>query len=123
MKFLIDVNLSPRWVNLLEAVGFEAVRWTEVGAANASDSEIMRYAASEGYVVMTHDQDFSTLLALSRAGEPSVVLLRLSSLRVEKVGDRVLRALGAVLVDLEKGAIVVIEDKRVRVRDLPMGDG
>ena len=60
MKFLIDVNLSPKWVNLLEAAGFEAVRWTEVGAANASDSEIMRYAASADYVVMTHDQDFST---------------------------------------------------------------
>ena len=123
MKLLIDVNLSPKWVTFLAAAGHEAVRWTEVGAANASDSEIMRYAASNGYVVMTHDQDFSTLLALSRAGEPSVVLLRLSSLRVEKIGDRVLRAIEALTDDLDKGAIAVVEDKRVRVRDLPMENG
>ena len=81
----------------------------------------MRYAAAEGYVVLTHDQDFSTLLALSREGAPSVVLLRLSSLRVDKVGVRVLKAIEAAERDIGEGAIVVIEDKRVRVRSLPMG--
>lgn len=74
------------------------MRRTKVGAANASDGEIMRYALVNNYAVMTHDQDFSTLLALSRAGKPSVLLLRLSSLRVETVGER------------------------VRVRALPMGE-
>lgn len=98
------------------------MRWTQIGAANASDSDIVRYASRNGYVVMTHDQDFSTLLALSRAGEPSVVLLRTSSLRVETIGERVVRAVEAVKADLDEGAIVVIEDKRVRVRSLPMGD-
>ena len=80
----------------------------------------MRYAAQLEYTVLTHDQDFSTLLALSREGKPSVVLLRLSSLRVDKVGARVLRAIKAVEEDITAGAIVVVEDKRVRVRRLPM---
>lgn len=72
--------------------------------------------------MLTHDQDFSTLLALSRKGKPSVVLLRLSSLRVEGVGDRVLKTVKTVAKDIEAGAIVVIEDSRVRVRSLPMRD-
>lgn len=47
----------------------------------------MAWAVQEGYTVLTHDQNFSTLLAHSRSGKPSVVLLRTSSLRVERVGD------------------------------------
>lgn len=117
------MNLSPAWVALLASEGYSAVRWTEVGANTASDEEIAEYATAHGYTVLTHDQDFSTLLALSRRGRPSVVLLRLLSLRVDKVGDRVLGAIKAAEKDIEAGAVVVIEDKRVRSRSLPMQDG
>lgn len=122
MSFLVDVNLSPAWVVLLLANGYSAVRWTEVGANTASDEEIMEYATTHGYAVLTHDQDFGTLLALSRKGKPSVVLLRTSSLRVDKVGDRVLKTVEILAQDIEAGAIVVVEDSRVRVRSLPMRD-
>jgi predicted nuclease of predicted toxin-antitoxin system len=120
VKFLLDMNLSPKWVDLLRAADYEALRWTALGEASASDQEIMHYALIEGYTVLTHDQDFNTLLAHSRAGKPSVVLLRLSSLRVDKVGLRVLKAIAASKYDLARGAIVVIEDKRVRIRPLPL---
>jgi predicted nuclease of predicted toxin-antitoxin system len=98
----------------------EQILGTDIGAANASDQEIMAYATQQNCIVLTHDQDFNTLLALSRLGKPSVVLLRLSSLRVDTTGQRVLRAIHAVLDDLNSGAIVVIEDSRVRVRSLPL---
>jgi len=45
MKILIDMNLSPRWVNFLVAAGFETVHWSQIGAANAPDSEVMKWAA------------------------------------------------------------------------------
>jgi len=35
----------------------------------------MSYAQDHGYVVFTHDLDFGTLLALTRARGPSVVLV------------------------------------------------
>ena len=120
MRFLIDVNLSPRWVELFASKGCDAIRWTELGASNVSDEAIMAYAAEHGDTVLTHDQDFSTLLALSQKGKPSVVLLRLSSLRVDRVGERVLKAIKAAEEHIHSGAIVVIEDRRVRVRSLPM---
>lgn len=47
MKLLIDVNLSPVWVAALEARGFEAVHWSEVGDLRARDVEIMNWAPSE----------------------------------------------------------------------------
>ncbi|HEX4596820.1 MAG TPA: DUF5615 family PIN-like protein [Burkholderiaceae bacterium] len=44
MKLLVDMNLSPRWVDMLTDAGIQAVHWTVVGAKNASDAEIMAYA-------------------------------------------------------------------------------
>ena len=120
VKLLVDVNLSPRWVTLLTSDGLEAIRWSEVGAVDAPDPTIMRYAEREDYVVPTHDQDFGTLLAYSRQGKPSVILLRTTSLRVGTVGPRLLKALHAAREDLVMGAILVIEDKRVRLRNLPI---
>lgn len=35
MKLLIDMNLSPRWVDLLLDAGFEAVHWSAAGTQRA----------------------------------------------------------------------------------------
>ncbi|MFP4087231.1 MAG: DUF5615 family PIN-like protein [Desulfobacteraceae bacterium] len=43
MKIVIDMNLSPHWVQLLVKAGHEAVHWSEVGAPNASDRDIMAW--------------------------------------------------------------------------------
>lgn len=37
MKILLDMNLSPAWVEFLEGEGFEAVHWSLVGEPNAPD--------------------------------------------------------------------------------------
>jgi predicted nuclease of predicted toxin-antitoxin system len=54
MKLLIDTNLSPRWIGLLNHAGWEAVHWSTVGSATTADSEIMAFAAENDYVVVTH---------------------------------------------------------------------
>lgn len=51
MKLLIDMNLSPCWVNLFADSGIKAVHWSTVGENNAPDSEIMTYAKVNDYIV------------------------------------------------------------------------
>jgi predicted nuclease of predicted toxin-antitoxin system len=34
---LVDMNLSPSWVDRLARHGFEAVHWSTIGAATAPD--------------------------------------------------------------------------------------
>jgi predicted nuclease of predicted toxin-antitoxin system len=41
MRFLVDMNLSPRWVDLLAAAGHEAVHWIDVDELNAPDRVIL----------------------------------------------------------------------------------
>ena len=70
---------------------------------------------------MSADTDFGTLLAQSGARSPSVLLLRLRSpRRARQLADLLLANLDAVADDLGAGAIVVVEDERVRVRRLPI---
>lgn len=45
MKILVDMNLSPLWVQFLEANGIKAEHWSSIGKASAPDSQILNYAA------------------------------------------------------------------------------
>ena len=44
MKILIDMNLSPDWVDAFAAANIEAIHWSAIGNAKAEDTEIVRYA-------------------------------------------------------------------------------
>jgi len=87
MKLLIDMNLSPRWLGVLEASGFEALHWSDVGPLDAPDTEIMRFARNGDFVVLTHDLDFSAILAVTNGAKPSVVQLRADDVSPEFAAD------------------------------------
>ena len=37
MKIVIDMNLSPQWVDVLMLEGYDCVHWSEIGSPNAPD--------------------------------------------------------------------------------------
>ena len=76
MKLLIDMNLSPGWVQVFGQQGWETVHCPTVGDPRATDQTIMHWALEHEFVVFTHDLDFGALLAVTRAEGPSVVQLR-----------------------------------------------
>ena len=120
MKLLIDMNLSPRWSTVLAAVGFEAAHWSALGAANAPDTEIMAYAAANGYVVLTHDLDFGAILAATHGEKPSVVQIRAEDVSPDVIGTQVVAALRQMTAELDQGALLTVEPNRTRVRVLPL---
>ncbi len=87
------MHLSPLWVEALDSQGFEATHWSWVGNPGAPDRGILEWARKEGYVVFTHDLDFSRLLALTQAEGPSVVQLRSQSVLPGEAGPLILAAL------------------------------
>ena len=121
MKFLIDHNLSPTVAEHLRDAGHDAVHTGDMGLATAEDPEILGVARRESRVIVSADTDFGTLLASERATDPSFVLFRLRSpRRADELSELLLANLDAVADDLDAGAVVVIEDERVRVRLLPI---
>lgn len=71
MKLLVDMNLSPQWVEFLQGHGFDTIHWSTVGNPRASDKTIIEWAREDTRVVLTHDLDFSRVLALTRASGPA----------------------------------------------------
>lgn len=120
MKLLVDMNLSPGWVDLFAREGIEAVHWATIGMATALDSEIMSYARHHGYVVLTHDLDFSAMLAATNGEKPSVVQIRADDVSPFFIGMAVIRALGQLRQELESGALLTVEPSRTRARLLPL---
>ena len=120
LRVIIDVNLSPDWVPVLNDAGFEAMHWVDVGDPSAPDREIMDWAVANGYVVFSHDLDFSTMLALTRAGRPSLIQLRGPKVLPEQIAEQLIQSLRRFQADLDAGALLLIEPGRSRVRVLPL---
>jgi predicted nuclease of predicted toxin-antitoxin system len=69
VKLLVDMNLSPSWVERLARHGSEAVHWSTIGPATAPDSEILTWANQHDFVLITNDLDFSSNPRCHRRGD------------------------------------------------------
>ena len=122
MKLLVDMNLSPSWVERLARHGFEAVHWSTIGAATAPDLEILTWANGHKFVLITNDLDFSAILAASAGGSPSVVQIRTQDLLSDESVSIVAKALEVHREDIKRGALLSIDEGGTRVRMLPLKD-
>lgn len=120
MKLLIDMNLSPAWVETFQHSGLQAVHWSTVGDPRATDRSIMQWARDNGYIVFTHDLDFGTLLAATEAKGPSVIQIRTQDVTPEHLQHAVIAALRQFEAMLEQGALIIIDEKKYRARILPL---
>ncbi|MCP4699796.1 MAG: hypothetical protein GY862_23535 [Gammaproteobacteria bacterium] len=119
MKIVIDVNLSVHWVSTLKKEGFEAIHWRNIGKSTAPDEEIMEWARQNGYVVFTQDLDFGTLLALSGQNSPSIFQLRTENSLPQYSAHLVLNALKQFADILTQGALVTVNENKIRAKVLP----
>ena len=120
MKFLADMGISPATVEALRAHGHQATHLHEHALDRLADFEILDKARAEQAVVLTHDLDFSDLMAASHALIPSVIIFRLPDMRPGNVTRHLLAVIAQHSAALEQGAIVSVGERRIRVRQLPI---
>ena len=114
------MNLSPQWVAHLKSAGISAVHWSEIGRADAPDTEIMAYAAEHDLVVVTHDLDFGAILAATDGAKPSVVQVRADDLSPAAIGGPLVAALRQMTSQLAAGALLTVDPGRTRLNLLPL---
>lgn len=121
MRFLADMGVDVRVVEWLRSQGHDAVHLREEGLHRAPDAQIFAKALGEDRIVLTFDLDFGDLAALTRESAGRVILFRLDNARTPQVIDRLATVLASSSDALERGAIVIVEETRHRIRHLPIG--
>ena len=81
MKFLVDNALSPRLAHLLREAGHDALHVAAFKMQAADDTDILVLARREERIVISADSDFSMLLSVQQAHDPSFVLFREHEIR------------------------------------------
>jgi predicted nuclease of predicted toxin-antitoxin system len=120
VKLLLDQGTPRSTAALLRSAGFDAVHTAEIEMAAAADNDILSRARQEDRVVVTLDADFHMILALSKAGKPSVIRVRIEGLGARELNDLVQEVIRRCVPDLEDGALVSVQEGRIRIRRLPM---
>lgn len=121
MKFLADMGISQKSVAWLRAEGHDAVHLREEQLHRLPDAEILEKAKRESRIVLTCDLDFPTLLAASQSSLPSVILFRLDDERPDNINRRLTAVLSESTIALQNGAIISVDERKHRVRLLPIG--
>jgi predicted nuclease of predicted toxin-antitoxin system len=114
------MNLSPRLADLLDNAGHRAIYWGAIGKADAEDSEILTWAKNNDCVLLTNDLDLGTILATRGLKSPSVIQIRRRDVLPETIISYILQAAEKFSDALLAGALIVVDERRYRVRLLPL---
>jgi len=124
MRFLIDQGVSPSlaaWLRSPAAGSHQAAHVRERGMSAASDDQIFQMAAAESSVIVTVDLDFSRILALSGQNGPGIILFRAGNVSDAEMLVLLRRVLEEVDEATLTRSVVVVEEERLRIASLPIG--
>ena len=120
MRFLLDMCVPVQVVGWLRSHGHDAVHLRDEGLQRLPNGEIFKKGIAESRIVVTFDLDFAEIAALAGGRVIGVVLFRLHNTRADHVIRRFESVMENAAGPLKRGAVVVVEEMRIRVRDMPL---
>lgn len=121
MRFLADMGVDIRVVQWLRAQGHDATHLRDEGLHRLANGDIFKKAMAEERVILTFDLDFGEIAALSKGRTARIIVFRLHNTRTNHVIDRLRTILKESEGALKRGAVVLVEESRHRIRRLPIG--
>jgi predicted nuclease of predicted toxin-antitoxin system len=119
-RIVLDQGLPATTATILRDGAWDVVHTREIGMQEATDTEILDYAAKDSRVVITLDRDFPQILALTSASWPSVVLIRQQRLRAAPLAALIVSVWQEHEDALDKGCVIKVSARGTRSRRLPL---
>jgi predicted nuclease of predicted toxin-antitoxin system len=110
MKLLIDQNLSPSLTRLFNNSFDEIVHIKDVGLETSDDFTAWEYARSNGYTIVTKDNDFNGMVSLF-GFPPKVIWLRRGNSTTKVINQLILERIDiikAFITDNENGILTIL---------------
>jgi Uncharacterized protein conserved in bacteria len=120
MKFLLNENIPPSLSNRLKSLGYESIHIYDCGLTGKSDEAVIQFALMQGYIIITHDLDYSRIISLSGKPKPSVITIRQRVVSGEIIFESLRQLLPKVSDILISGALISVDQEVVRYRLLPL---
>ena len=117
MRFKIDENLPVEVVDLLTSGGHDALSVVDQGMGGAGDPDVARICISEDRCLITLDTDFSDIRAYPPGSHPGIIVFRLAQQDKRSVLAVSSRLLAALKSQTPDGALWVVDEQRIRVRE------
>jgi predicted nuclease of predicted toxin-antitoxin system len=111
----MDVRVTS-WLN---SQGHDAIHLRDEGLQRLPNGEIFDKAFAESRVIVTFDLDYGEIVALSKGRKTGVILFRLRNARTSFVIQRLSEVIAQCPDALGRGAVVIVEETRHRVREFP----
>ena len=119
-RIVLDQGLPATAAAILRDRGWDAVHVREIAMKEATDGEILDYAARESRVAITLDRYFPQILALTAATRPSVVFIRRQRLRAPELALLIASIWRGHESALEQGCVLKVGARSTRVHRLPL---
>jgi predicted nuclease of predicted toxin-antitoxin system len=100
VKLLLDENLSKRLVSLLQEKFPGTTQVELIGLAGSTDSNICDYASEHGFIVVTKDDDFISIVS-ARGFSPRLIRLKLGNVTNSTILEKLLAAANSLQRELE----------------------
>lgn len=113
MRVLLDSCVSGTFLPPLKAAGHD-VLWTGSWPKDPGDEEILAFANREERVLITLDKDFGALAILHGYAHAGIV--RIAHLSLADQLTACLHILTEYTEELARGAIITVDQNRVRIR-------
>lgn len=120
MKFLLNENIPPSLSNRLKSFGYDSIHIYDCGLTGQSDEVVIQFAFLHGYIILTHDLDYSRIISLSGNAGPSVITFRQKVISADIIIDSLTKVIPKISDILKSGALVSIDQELVRYRSLPL---
>ena len=117
IRCLRDADLPRSAAGALRALGCEVVDVRDVGLGGASDDSVFRYAVSHGYILVTADKGFTSLLRFPLGTHPGLIVARFPQHTPAHRKSRILAQWFARLSEGDvAGNLLILEPRGVRIR-------
>ncbi len=116
MKFVLDANMPYSAKGIFKKPD-KVVHVGDVGLADATDEEIIKYSLKEKAILITRDLDFANIILYPLGSHAGIIVLRLPSyFNAESIKKSLRWFMLVADKKILPGSVTIVEPDRYRIR-------